>query len=236
MLINADFNSIVVVTPDDYIWVDSPQAGVQRVMLDRIGAEKARATSLVRYAPGSAFPSHAHPGGEEILVLEGIFSDEQGDCPAGTYLRNPPGSRHTPASREGCLILVKLWQMDADETATLRVDTNAAQVWENLTDRRSCRVFEGTEEQVHIERIEAGWPLFPEPQTAAEVLVLDGDLQLIVDSRTRSVGAGTWLRVSGPDAGSCLASMTAGNLGVTVFLKQGAVVERPRLPAAGGLS
>lgn len=93
--------------------MDSPQAGVRRIMLDRIGMEIARATSLVRYAPGSAFPSRLHPGGKEILLLEGTFSDERGDCPHGWCLRNPPGSRHAPASREGCLILVKLWQMAA---------------------------------------------------------------------------------------------------------------------------
>lgn len=236
MLINADFNSIVLVTPDDYIWVDSPQAGVQRVMLDRIGAEKARATSLVRYAPGSTFPSHGHPGGEEILVLEGVFSDELGDCPAGTYLRNPPGSRHAPASRDGCLILVKLRQMSANETATLRLDTNAAQVWEHLADRRLCRVFESPEERVRIERVEPGRSLFPQMQAPAEILVLDGELQLTVDSRTRIAEAGTWLRVGGPEASRCLASMVAGSHGVTVYVKQGTVVERPHLTAAEALS
>lgn len=232
MLINADFNSIVVVTPDDYIWVDSPQAGVRRVMLDRIGAEKARATSLVRYAPDSTFPPHAHPGGEEILVLEGVFSDELGDCPAGTYLRNPPGSRHAPGSREGCLILVKLRQMSASEAATLRLDTNAVQLWEHLTDRRLCTVFESPDECVRIERVEPGRALFPQARAPAEVLVLDGDLQVTVDSRTRLAAAGTWVRAGGPDASRCLASMVAGAQGVSVYVKQGTVVEHPHLTAA----
>lgn len=235
MLINADFNSIVVVTPDDYVWVDSPQAGVRRVMLDRIGAEKARATSLVRYAPGSTFPPHAHPGGEEILVLEGVFSDELGNCPAGTYLRNPPGSRHTPTSREGCLILVKLRQMSSNEAAIMRLDTNDAQMWEDLIDRRSCSVFERPEERVRIEQVEPGRPLFPKAQAPAEILVLNGELQLTVDSRTRIAEAGTWLRAGGPDASRCLASMVAGSQGVTVYVKQGTVVERPHLTAAEAL-
>ncbi|NJC46959.1 UNVERIFIED_ORG: anti-sigma factor ChrR (cupin superfamily) [Xanthomonas campestris] len=236
MLINADFNSIVVVTPDDYLWVDSPQAGVRRVMLDRIGAEKARATSLVRYAPGSTFPSHAHPGGEEILVLEGVFSDELGDCPAGTYLRNPPGSRHAPASREGCLIMVKLRQMSANETATLRLDTNVVQVWEHLTDRRSCRVFESPEERVRIEQVEASRPLFPQAQALAEILVLGGELKLAVGSQTRILAAGTWVRAGGPDAHRCLASMVAGSHGATVYIKQGAVMEHPHLASADSRS
>lgn len=73
MRIHADFTRRVNLSTDDMPWVPSPQAGVERRMLDRIGQEKARATSLVRYAPGSVFPAHAHPGGEEILVLSGTF-------------------------------------------------------------------------------------------------------------------------------------------------------------------
>lgn len=67
MRLNADFSRRAIVTPEQYQWVASPQSGVERVMLDRVGEEKARATSIVRYAPGSWFPQHPHPGGEEIL-------------------------------------------------------------------------------------------------------------------------------------------------------------------------
>ena len=69
-------------------------------MLDRIGDEVARATSIVRYAPGSSFARHEHAKGEEFLVLEGIFSDDSGDYPAGFYVRNPPGSGHTPFRKD----------------------------------------------------------------------------------------------------------------------------------------
>ena len=92
-------------------------------MLDRVGGEVARATSLVRYQPGSSFARHVHGGGEEILVLEGVFSDEQGNYPAGSYLRNPPGSSHAPFSREGCVLFVKLWQFAALGLKPLRIDT-----------------------------------------------------------------------------------------------------------------
>ncbi len=94
MLINHDFTRRVTVSCDDYYWVHSPQTGIDRVMLDRIGGEQARATSLVRYLPQTSFPEHQHPGGEEILVLEGQFSEGNRDYPAGWYLRNPPGSSH----------------------------------------------------------------------------------------------------------------------------------------------
>lgn len=63
--------------------------------------------ALVRWAPGTVFQDHPHAGGEEIFVIEGTFADEHGVYPAGSWLRNPDGSRHCPYSDEGCLIYVK---------------------------------------------------------------------------------------------------------------------------------
>ncbi|MEH6469941.1 MAG: cupin domain-containing protein [Halopseudomonas sp.] len=126
MELNADFSQRVVVKPADYRWVDSPIPGVERMMLDRIGDEVARATSLVRYQPDSHFPSHVHGGGEEILVLEGEFGDEHGLYPAGAYLRNPIGSQHTPAvGSQGALILVKLQQFSEADQRQCMIDTGA---------------------------------------------------------------------------------------------------------------
>jgi len=125
--VNADFDQRVALAPpraED--WVASPMAGVTRRMLDRMGDEVARATSLVRYAPRSQFERHEHGGGEEILVLDGVFSDETGDHPAGTYLRNPPGTGHAPFSREGCTLFVKLWQFARGDAQTVRIDTRRA--------------------------------------------------------------------------------------------------------------
>src|SRR5690554_244383 len=126
MQINSDFTKRALVTPEQYKFIDSPLAGVSRVMLDRVGTEVARATSIVRYAPGSGYSAHTHGGGEEILVLEGVFSDEHGDYPAGTYLRNPPGSSHQPFSEQGCTLLVKLWQFAANDTQQLAYNTENA--------------------------------------------------------------------------------------------------------------
>jgi anti-sigma factor ChrR (cupin superfamily) len=134
MRINADFSLKVLVIPRAEDWVRSPESGVDRLMLDRIGDEVARATSLVRYAAGSAFPSHAHPKGEEFLVLDGVFSDDSGDYPAGTYVRNPPGTRHAPHSTNGCRIFVKLRQFDADDLTPVVVDSAASPDWEACSD------------------------------------------------------------------------------------------------------
>ncbi len=123
-LVNADFPQRVVIATDTLPWIPSPQAGVERRLLDRIGGEVARATSLVRYAPASAFPAHEHALGEEFFVLSGVFSDEHGDYGEGTYVRNPPRSRHTPRTRPGCTILVKLRQMKPTETKRVVIDTH----------------------------------------------------------------------------------------------------------------
>ena len=122
---NDDFAQRVVSHAAGAEWSATPLPGVERRMLDRVGAEVARATSLVRYRPGSSFARHVHGGGEEILVLEGVFSDEQGDYPAGSYLRNPPGSSHAPFSREGCVLFVKLWQFAAQDLKPVRTDTRS---------------------------------------------------------------------------------------------------------------
>lgn len=101
--------------------------GVERMKLDRVGDEIARATSLVRYAPNSDFSAHQHAGGEEIFVLEGVFSDEHGDYPAGSYLRNPIGTHHTPRiGDQGALIFVKLHQFSNDDHRQCAINTTQA--------------------------------------------------------------------------------------------------------------
>ena len=127
MLVRANFEERVVVRPDEYLWVDSPAAGVQRMMLDRVGEELARATSLVRFEPNSEFSSHVHSGGEEYLVLEGVFEDENGAYSPGTYVRNPAGTSHQPRiGEQGALIFVKLQQFESDDQTSVVVDTGSA--------------------------------------------------------------------------------------------------------------
>ena len=134
MHLNADFSKRVVVHPEDYSWVDSPSAGVERMMLDRIGGEVARATSLVRFAANATFPEHTHGAGEEFLVLEGAFGDEHELYPSGTYVRNPAGTSHSPrVGDQGCLIFVKLQQFDDSDQAQFAIDTREAAFSESPT-------------------------------------------------------------------------------------------------------
>lgn len=126
MRLRADFRRRAVVTPEQYEWVPSPSPGVDRMMLDRIGDEVARATSIVRYAANSRFPAHEHGGGEEILVLDGQFGDEHGTYPAGYYLRNPVGTRHSPRiGNGGATIFVKLHQFAPDDTVQVAIDSRS---------------------------------------------------------------------------------------------------------------
>src|SRR5947208_8854677 len=127
MRINADFTKRASVHAGAADWVQSPMPGVERRMLDRIGDEVARATSIVRYAPGTAFSPHTHSGGEEFYVLDGTLQDERGDYPAGSYVRNPPTSRHTPRSQAGCTIFVKLFQFDPADRSHVTIDTRRAE-------------------------------------------------------------------------------------------------------------
>jgi anti-sigma factor ChrR (cupin superfamily) len=211
VLVNADFSKRVIVEPGQHEWVASPQAGVERMMLDRIGAEKARATSIVRYAPDSHFPPHEHPGGEEILVLDGTFSDETGDFPAGWYLRNPDGTSHQPSSVEGALIFVKLRQMAPDDDIRVRIDTRLASAWQRFEDRMVCPLFSSPVEQVCLQRVAAGGSILLDAAGDAELLVLEGR---IVDG-DRRYKPGTWIRLPAGDR----PAFTAGEKGVRFYLK-----------------
>eukprot|EP00797_Seminavis_robusta_P017133 Sro2559_g331280.1 Factor ChrR (124) ;mRNA; f:12829-13200 len=104
-------------------------------MLDRVGEEKARATTIVEYSPNSKFPKHTHIGGEEFLVLKGTFKDQHGAFPAGTYVRNPIGSEHAPwVDGDGCTIMVKLLQVRDNTDGGIHVVSLAGQCFgANLT-------------------------------------------------------------------------------------------------------
>ncbi len=126
VMLNMDFTERVMIETAFMPWQPSPMPGVERKPLARENAESGHATSIVRYAAGSRFSSHGHPGGEEIYVLDGVFSDESGDYPAGFYIRNPAGSSHAPFSEQGCTLFVKLGQFAQGDTESVRIDTKAA--------------------------------------------------------------------------------------------------------------
>lgn len=128
-MLNMDFTKRIVIHTDDQDWQPSPLPGVWRKPLARENKESGHATSIVKYDAGAKFTAHNHPLGEEILVLSGIFSDETGDFPAGSYFRNPKGFMHAPYSIGGCELLVKLHQMSPLDNQRLIVNTHE-QSWQ----------------------------------------------------------------------------------------------------------
>jgi len=213
MRVNADFSRPVVITPVQQMWVNSPQMGVERVMLDRIGAEKARATSLVRYAPGSFFPTHEHPGGEEILVLSGVFSEANRHHAAGSYLRNPPGSSHQPYTDEGAVIFVKLMQMHAEDFTQVCVDTTKAELWQSQGDFRNCILFENAYERAELIDLPPMAGLNTAVGFGHELLLLKG--QLLIDGNV--LPSGSWARFPP----TIPLNAIAGSCGATLYLKIG---------------
>ncbi|ROU01238.1 cupin domain-containing protein [Histidinibacterium lentulum] len=211
MEINADFTARTLVRFADAPWTPSPSPGVERKMLDRIGGEVARATSLVRFAPGSAFAPHTHGGGEEYLVLEGTFQDESGDYPAGSYVRNPPTSRHTPAAAEGATIFVKLHQFDPSDRTPVHERTDEARL-----------LFANAEEEVRIRILTPHEELRLDASGGAEIFLLDGAVTEAGDT----LAPWDWLRL--PPGSTPL--IAAGPHGAKLWTKTGHLSARP--PAA----
>ena len=215
MHLNADFSRRAVVHAGTLDWVASPMAGVHRRMLDRIGDEVARATSIVHYAPASHFSPHVHDGGEEFLVLDGVFQDEYGNYPAGSYIRNPPTSCHTPGSSTGCTIFVKLWQFDSADRTQVRIATAGRPLVPHVG-RPSVSVlplFQDAIEEVRLEQ----WA----PEATVEIAV-PGGLELLVlagsftEQGDRFVEQ-SWLRLP---SGAVFAGV-AGPAGCRVWVKSG---------------
>src|SRR5215469_18213502 len=173
MRINDDLTVPVIVHAAQLPWTASPAAGVDRRMLFRIGYEVARATSIVRYAPDSAFPRHTHGGGEEIVVLDGVFQDEHGDYPAGSYFRNPPGTSHVPASENGCTIFVRLWQFRAgDRDQIVRRPAEGRPLQPRSGAASAIELFDDGFEEVRFESWNPGETLIVENVLGLEMLVL----------------------------------------------------------------
>jgi anti-sigma factor ChrR (cupin superfamily) len=190
-MLNMDFTQKVVIETAQQDWVPSPMPGVMRKPLAREDAERGHATSIVRYEPGASFSTHDHPLGEEILVLEGVFSDETGDYPAGTYFRNPEGFRHSPFSKEGCVLLVKLHQFQADDTDHIAVDTRGEPFQPGAGNLQVLPLHQHGTEQVALVRWPAGERFQPHKHFGGEeIYVISGELQ----DENGSYPAGTWIR------------------------------------------
>ena len=217
LAINGDLSLPVVVDTRSMEWSPSPSGSVWRKRVHRVGPpESGQVTSVVRYEPESTFPAHDHPDGEEILVLDGVFSDEHGDWGQGSYLLNPEGFRHAPFSRKGCLLFVKLRQFPGRDRHHVAVDTRTLP-WQSTSSAgiSTSRLYEqaGFVDTMRLERWKAGMP--GEPRTyahGAELFVIDGAFH----DETGRHATGSWLRFP---VGSGHLAGTDG--GCTLYVKEG---------------
>ena len=215
MRINDQFDERVVVNSSEEPWLSSPMAGVSRRPLDRVGGEVARATTIVKYEPGSHFSPHVHTGGEEFVVLDGVFQDEHGDFPVGSYIRNPPESKHTPSSEPGCIIFVKLWQFDlADRThVRLRTDHMAPVAHKYFDGVGVTPLYVDENEEVSLFTMAPNARIEFDAAGGAELLVIDGEVKESGDTLIKQ----SWLRV--PKVGRIEAA--AGPKGAKCWVKTG---------------
>lgn len=224
MDVNSDFSKRAVAHTASTPWIASPMAGVDRRMLDRLGDEVARATSIVRYAPGSAFSAHVHTGGEEYLVLDGVFQDEHGDFPVGTYVRNPPQSSHTPSAAAGATILVKLWQFDPDDRTEVTISTHEANP-QPVAGRVGVSIIplhKDAREDVRIEIWDAGTQIEISDHKGMEIFVLEGGFE----EGDENFVEHSWLRLP---VGHTLSAM-AGPQGARVWVKSDHLAAQPKAP------
>ncbi|RCU52917.1 cupin [Corallincola holothuriorum] len=190
-MLNMNFKQAVVINVAELDWIASPSAGVLRKPLARDDKEAGHVTSIVRYEAGSCFSPHPHPLGEEIFVLDGVFSDESGDYGAGTYLRHPPGSAHAPFSEQGCTIFVKLNQFDSRDGQTVRIDTSTSPWQPGIGGLEVMPLHQFEHEHIALVRWPAGERFQPHRHFGGEeILVLSGEFK----DEHGSYPKGTWIR------------------------------------------
>ena len=194
-MLNLDFSQAVFINSHLQPWQESPMAGVWRKRLAREEAERGHATSIVKYEAGASFSSHPHPLGEEIFVLEGVFSDETGDYPAGSYIRNPEGFEHAPFSKEGCVIFVKLHQFQSNDRQQVRIDTQNGEWLPGNGNLRVMPLHQYSDGVMNESTALVFWPAGERFQPhrhfgGEEILVISGEF---IDEYNR-YPAGSWLR------------------------------------------
>ena len=148
-------------------------------------------------------------------VLEGVFSDEYGDYPTGSYVRNPPTSHHTPGSAPGCTLFVKLCQFDPADRLRVCLDTGNLPflVTPDRPGIELIQLFRNDSEDVRLERWPPGAEVTLSVRGGIEILVLDGGFK----EGGEQFEAQSWLRL--PEAATLCAK--AGTRGTTLWAKSG---------------
>jgi quercetin dioxygenase-like cupin family protein len=215
--INSALDHVVTMATTTMAWVPSPALGVERKRLYRYGPPEAgQVTSIVRYLPGAAFPSHPHPRGEEIYVLKGVFSDATGDWPAGSYLLNPEGFEHSPYSDGGCELLVRLQQHPGQRQRVALLPKQ--QHWASATEASAQCILsreQGFPDESLLYRWAAGGRVSVSGHRGCELFIIDGTGVLDIGGQHSPYKTGDWLRI--PDG---LSFTSQADTASTVYIRQ----------------
>ncbi len=214
MKINSDISKRVAIQQSTLPWVASPWAGIQVRTLEHGAEEAARATAIVKLAPGARIARCASDLGEEIVVLDGVLTDEFGRYGKGSYVKNPPGSAHACESASGCMLFVKRYHLEMDDDQRIVVDSATMPWYQGLVDGLSVMPLSefGTRHTALV-RWAPGTRFNPHRHFGGEeIYVLDG----VFEDEFGRYAAGTWLRSPHLSA-HCPFSIE----GCTIFVKVG---------------
>jgi anti-sigma factor ChrR (cupin superfamily) len=213
MKINSDISKRVVIQQATLPWIDTPWAGVQYRALERGADDAARATSIIRYAPGSCLSSSCEFG-EEIVVLDGVLTDEFGSYRKGDYLKNPPGSSRACESASGCMLFVKQHHLEIEDDQRIVVESATKPWYQGLVDGLSVMPLSefGTRHTALV-RWAPGTRFNAHRHFGGEeIYVLDG----VFEDEFGRYPAGSWMRSPHLSA-HCPFSLA----GCTIFVKTG---------------
>ncbi len=188
---NLDYSKRLVIDTSKKAVEPSDLPGVDRIPLEREKPDSGITTSVVRYEAGTKFAKHIHPGGEEIFVIEGELSDEFGVYQAGTYIRNPPGSHHSPFSSIGCKLFVKLNQFQQRDSKRVVINTTEKEWLPGFGDLQVIPLAEFGSESTTLVKWPDGAAFIPHTHSGGEeIFVLEGTF---IDENGE-YPTGTWIR------------------------------------------
>lgn len=186
---NTDLSARVVLTTESMEWLTTAETGGWRKSLDQ---SDGAATSLVRYAPGDAPDPPLQGQGEEVLIVEGALTDGQTTYSAGTYLRNPPGSHNLLRTDQGCVLFLKRYPFDSDDSEVVRIETAKTPWVPGLVPGLGVMpLYQHGHEQAALVRWKPETYFQPHAHVGGEeILVLSG----VFEDEHGRYPAGTWIR------------------------------------------
>jgi hypothetical protein len=192
--INGNLSIPIIVKTDLHDWQVKNKTGTVRKRLEQINIDGPRLTSLVQFPPGLTFKKATHDRGEEFLVLSGDFANDKKIYNCGAYVRNPPGMKHTSATRNGCTLLFKTGQFQKlDNNRRVVQPYELDTLWQTTNEPGVSRaeLHQFLDETVSLYNIRPQcWITFRQYTHSIEILVCEGSITV----SGIKYPTGTWFR------------------------------------------